>query len=42
VLSYIGKIGGHDTIWEFKWLHEVKTQNRLTHNILWPKDIVKF
>lgn len=42
VFSYIGKIAEHDTIWEVKWLHEVKTQNRLTGNILWLKGVVKF
>jgi len=29
VVSYTKKIGGHDTVFEFKWLHEFETKNRL-------------
>ncbi len=42
VLSYVDKIGGHDTIVELKWLHEVDTLNRLQGNIFWLKAVFKF
>jgi hypothetical protein len=42
VASYMRKIGGHDTVFEFKWLHEVQTKNRLKGDILWLKGIFKF
>jgi hypothetical protein len=42
VASYIVKIGGHDTIWEAKWLHELDTQNRLKGDIGWLKVVYKF
>jgi hypothetical protein len=42
VLSYITKIGGHDLISEFKWLHEEGTQNRLQGDSLWLKVLYKF
>ena len=42
VVSYTKKIGGHDTVFEFKWLHEVETKNRLKGDILWLKAVFKF
>ena len=42
VASFITKIGGDDTIWEIKWLHEVQTQNRLQGNIAWLKAVLEF
>ena len=42
VLSYVDKIGGHDTIVELKWLHEFDTQNRLKGDIVWLKAVFKF
>jgi hypothetical protein len=42
VLSYAHKIGGRDTIWELKWLHETDTVNRLQGNIGWLKAVYKF
>jgi len=42
VVSYTKKIGGHDTVFEFKWLHEVETKNRLEGDILWLKGVFKF
>jgi len=42
VFSYVGKIGTQDTLWEFKWLHEVQAQNRLQGDILWLKAVYKF
>ncbi len=42
VVSYIGKIGTHDTIWELKWLHEVQTEDRLQGNLFWLKAVYKF
>jgi len=42
VVSYTGKIGGHDTVFEFKWLHEFETKNRLEGDILWLKAVYKF
>lgn len=37
VISYITKIGTHDVLTELKWLHEVKTENRLQGDIVWLK-----
>ncbi len=42
VLSYAHKIGGHDTVWELKWLHETDTVDRLQGNIGWLKAVYKF
>jgi hypothetical protein len=42
VASYMRKIGGHDTVFEFKWLHELETKNRLEGDILWLKAVYKF
>jgi hypothetical protein len=42
VLSFINKIGGHDSLVELKWLHEVETRNRLEGDIAWLKWIYKF
>ena len=41
-LSYAHKVGGHDTIVELKWLHELETQNRLQGDIVWLKAVLKF
>jgi len=41
-LSYVSKIGTHDTLVELKWLHEVETQNRLKGDIVWLKAVLKF
>jgi len=41
-VSYTKKIGGHDTVFEFKWLHELETKNRLEGDILWLKAVLKF
>jgi hypothetical protein len=42
VVSYVDKIGRHDTLVELKWLHEVETQNRLKGDIVWLKAVLKF
>jgi len=42
VVSYTRKIVGHDTVFEFKWLHEFETKNRLEGDILWLKAVFKF
>lgn len=42
VASWVTKIGGHDTIAEFKWLHETGTRNRLQGDLLWLKVLYKF
>ena len=42
VVSYVRKVGGHDTIVELKWLHETATENRLQGNIVWLKAVFKF
>ncbi len=42
VVSYVTKIGEHDTIAEFKWLHETQTENRLKGDIVWLKAVFKF
>jgi hypothetical protein len=42
VLSYVTKLGGHDTIVEAKWLHELDTENRLKGDIFWLKAVFKF
>ena len=42
VASYVTKLGGHDTMAEFKWLHENSTSNRLQGDIVWLKVLYKF
>ncbi len=42
VASFVSKVGGLDTVVEFKWLHETGTTNRLRGDILWLKAIFKF
>ena len=42
VVSYTKKIGGHDTVFELKWLNEVDTENRLEGDIVWFKAVYKF
>ncbi|MBP1689094.1 MAG: protein involved in meta-pathway of phenol degradation, partial [Deltaproteobacteria bacterium] len=42
VVSYTKKVGGHDTVFELKWLHEVETKNRLEGDIAWFKAVYKF
>jgi len=42
VVSYTKKVGGHDTVFELKWLHEVETKNRLEGDIVWLKAVYKF
>ena len=42
VVSYTRKIGGHDTAFELKWLHEFETENRLEGDIVWLKAVYKF
>jgi hypothetical protein len=42
VVSYATSLGGHDTIFELKWLHEVETENRLKGDIVWLKVVFKF
>jgi hypothetical protein len=42
VVSYAKKIGGHDTVFELKWLHEFETKNRLEGDIVWLKAVYKF
>jgi hypothetical protein len=42
VVSFVTKINGHDTIAEFKWLHETGTVNRLQGDLLWLKVLYKF
>jgi hypothetical protein len=42
VLSYATKLGGHDTIVEAKWLHELDTENRLRGDVFWLKAVFKF
>jgi hypothetical protein len=42
VVSYASKLGGHDLIAEFKWLHEFSTKNRLEGDTLFLKVIYKF
>ena len=42
VLSYTKKIGGHDTVFELKWLHEFETKNRLEGDIVWLKAAYRF
>jgi hypothetical protein len=42
VASFVTKLGGHDLITEFKWLHETGTTNRLQGDILWLKVLYKF
>ena len=42
LVSYTKKIGGHDTVFEFKWLHEFETKNRLEGDILWLRAVFTF
>jgi hypothetical protein len=42
VVSFAKKIGGHDTVFELKWLHEFDTENRLQGDIVWFKAVYKF
>jgi hypothetical protein len=42
VVSYAKKIGGHDTVVEIKWLHELDTDNRFKGDIVWLKAVYKF
>jgi hypothetical protein len=42
VVSYVSKIGTHDTVVELKWLHETQTENRLKGDIAWLKAVYKF
>jgi hypothetical protein len=42
VASFVTKVGGHDTIAEFKWIHENSTQNRLQGDVVWLKVLYKF
>jgi hypothetical protein len=42
VVSYVSKIGTHDTVVELKWLNEVETENRLKGDIVWLKAVFKF
>jgi len=42
VVSYVTSLWGNDTIFEFKWLHEVETENRLKGDIVWLKAVYKF
>jgi len=42
VVSFMKKIGGHDTVFELKWLHEFETENRLKGDIVWLKAVYKF
>jgi hypothetical protein len=42
VVSYVDKLGGHDVIYELKWLHETETQNRMKGDIVWFKAVFKF
>lgn len=40
--SFITKVGGHDLLGEFKWIHENSTQNRLQGDTVWLKVVYKF
>ena len=40
--SWITKVGGHDLIAEFKWLHETNVSNRLKGEIYFLKVVTKF
>ena len=42
VASFMKKIGGHDMVFELKWLHEFETKNRLEGDIVWLKAVCKF
>jgi hypothetical protein len=42
VVSYVSKIGTHDTLVELKWLHETETEKRLEGDIVWLKAVYKF
>ncbi len=42
VASFITKVGGHDVIAEFKWLHEFDTRKRLEGDTLFLKVLYKF
>jgi hypothetical protein len=32
----------HDTVFEFKWLHEIETKIRLEGDIMWLKAVFRF
>jgi len=42
VASFVTKLGGHDLVSEFKWIHENETQNRLQGDTVWLKVLYKF
>ena len=42
VFSYIGKAGGNDLLTEFKWLHEMGVEKRLSGDTLFLKVAMKF
>lgn len=42
VLSYASKVGGHDVVAEFKWLHEFDTRKRLEGDTVFFKVFYKF
>ena len=42
VISYAKSVGGINLTGELKWLHEIKTKNRLEGDYLWLKVIFKF
>jgi hypothetical protein len=41
VVSYISKVGGHDLMAEFKWLHEFNTEKRLEGDTFFLKVVYK-
>ena len=42
VISYVGQLGGHKVLGEFKWLHEYNVEKRLSGDILFLKVLVFF
>lgn len=42
VISWTRKLGGTDLIAEFKWLHELETENRMEGNFFWGKIAFRF
>ena len=42
VLGYIQPIGEQKAIFEFKWLPELDTKNRLKGDFIWAKVVYKF
>lgn len=42
VISFIGKVSGHDLLAELKWLHEFETKNRLEGDVAFFKLLYKF